>query len=311
MRSSSESRAVSISTRGGRRRGVGVVAQPAADLDTVDVGQRQVETDEVVGIHTSLRERLVAVVGDVDGIALAAQPPTDRVGQFDFVIDDHDSHRDQRIVQDEFFYAELRPDLRHCPRNPQPRSCSTDARRPSPTATVEAPTARPALRQPTPVENALMEVKKVIVGQDRTIERLFVCLLARGHVLLEGVPGRGQDARRRDPRSGHRRHVRPLAVHARPPARRHRGHPHLPIVERSVRHRTRSRSSPTSCSPTRSTVRPPRCSPRCSRSWPSKRCRSAASRSPRRIRSSCSPRRTRSSPRASIPCPRRSATASS
>jgi MoxR-like ATPase len=42
-----------------------------------------------------------------------------------------------------------------------------------------APSARPPLRQPTPVENALMEVKKVIVGQDRTIERLFVCLLAR------------------------------------------------------------------------------------------------------------------------------------
>ena len=37
--------------------------------------------------------------------------------------------------------------------------------------------------------NALFEVKKVIVGQDRAIERLIVCLLARGHCLLEGVPG--------------------------------------------------------------------------------------------------------------------------
>jgi MoxR-like ATPase len=39
------------------------------------------------------------------------------------------------------------------------------------------------------LESALFEIKKVIVGQDRTIERLMVCLLARGHCLLEGVPG--------------------------------------------------------------------------------------------------------------------------
>jgi MoxR-like ATPase len=39
------------------------------------------------------------------------------------------------------------------------------------------------------LEAALFEIKKVIVGQDRAIERLMVCLLARGHCLLEGVPG--------------------------------------------------------------------------------------------------------------------------
>ena len=39
------------------------------------------------------------------------------------------------------------------------------------------------------IEAALFEIKKVIVGQDRMIERLMVCLLARGHCLLEGVPG--------------------------------------------------------------------------------------------------------------------------
>jgi len=39
------------------------------------------------------------------------------------------------------------------------------------------------------LEQALFEIKKVIVGQDRAIERLLVCLLSRGHVLLEGVPG--------------------------------------------------------------------------------------------------------------------------
>src|ERR671939_1927906 len=39
------------------------------------------------------------------------------------------------------------------------------------------------------LERALFEVKRVIVGQDRVIERLFVALIARGHCLLEGAPG--------------------------------------------------------------------------------------------------------------------------
>lgn len=33
------------------------------------------------------------------------------------------------------------------------------------------------------------EIKKVIVGQDKTINQLIVALLANGHILLEGVPG--------------------------------------------------------------------------------------------------------------------------
>ncbi|MDP9792185.1 MoxR-like ATPase [Catenuloplanes nepalensis] len=41
----------------------------------------------------------------------------------------------------------------------------------------------------TQVERALFEVKRVIVGQDRMVERMFVALLARGHCLIEGVPG--------------------------------------------------------------------------------------------------------------------------
>ncbi len=40
-----------------------------------------------------------------------------------------------------------------------------------------------------PIERVLYEVKKVIVGQDHLLERLVVALLARGHVLVEGVPG--------------------------------------------------------------------------------------------------------------------------
>src|SRR4051794_26203123 len=39
------------------------------------------------------------------------------------------------------------------------------------------------------LQDALYEIKRVIVGQDAMLERLLVSLLAGGHVLLEGVPG--------------------------------------------------------------------------------------------------------------------------
>ncbi len=39
------------------------------------------------------------------------------------------------------------------------------------------------------LQEALYEIKRVIVGQDAMLERLLVSLLSNGHVLLEGVPG--------------------------------------------------------------------------------------------------------------------------
>ena len=39
------------------------------------------------------------------------------------------------------------------------------------------------------MERLLYEVKKVIVGQDHLLETMVVALLARGHLLVEGVPG--------------------------------------------------------------------------------------------------------------------------
>jgi MoxR-like ATPase len=41
----------------------------------------------------------------------------------------------------------------------------------------------------TALERVMFEIKRVIVGQDRLVERMLVGLLARGHCLLEGVPG--------------------------------------------------------------------------------------------------------------------------
>ncbi len=51
-----------------------------------------------------------------------------------------------------------------------------------PDATRPTPTTHP-------LEQALYEVKKTIVGQDDLLERMIVALLARGHLLVEGVPG--------------------------------------------------------------------------------------------------------------------------
>ena len=47
----------------------------------------------------------------------------------------------------------------------------------------------PQDEQPSPLEQMLFEIKKVIVGQEALLERIVVALLSRGHILVEGVPG--------------------------------------------------------------------------------------------------------------------------
>ena len=49
-----------------------------------------------------------------------------------------------------------------------------------------APTPTDAQEQ---LEQALFEIRRVIAGQDAMLERVLVCLLAQGHLLIEGVPG--------------------------------------------------------------------------------------------------------------------------
>ncbi|MFC4564480.1 AAA family ATPase [Nocardiopsis mangrovi] len=53
----------------------------------------------------------------------------------------------------------------------------------------EPPGARRAGARAALLERTLAEVERVVVGQDRLIERMLVGLLARGHCLLEGAPG--------------------------------------------------------------------------------------------------------------------------
>ena len=106
-----------------------------------------------------------------------------------------------------------------------------------------APHDRPARRRTPPIarprprllEQALFEVKKVIVGQDRAIERLIV---------VPARPGPRACSRaspawpRRSPSRPSPRVVggtlHPPAVHPRPAAGRHRRHPHLPGLDRDA-----------------------------------------------------------------------------
>jgi MoxR-like ATPase len=55
--------------------------------------------------------------------------------------------------------------------------------------TTGAAPAAPSGNETADVERLLFELKKVIVGQDRALERMITCLIAGGHCLLESVPG--------------------------------------------------------------------------------------------------------------------------
>jgi len=114
------------------------------------------------------------------------------------------------------------------------------------------------------LEEALVEVKRVIAGQDEMLERVLVCLVAGGHLLIEGVPGLAKTLS-----------IKTTAAVLGGPFRRTQSTPDLVRPTSSgrastgpIRARSRpisARSSATSSSPTRSTGRPRRCSPRCSR----------------------------------------------
>ena len=115
-----------------------------------------------------------------------------------------------------------------------------------------------------PLEPTLYQVKKTIVGQDGLLERMLVALLARGHLLVEGVPGLAKTMA-----------VKTLAQSIGGDFQRIQFTSDLVPADvvgtriynqRDGEFRCRSgRSSPTCCSPTRSTAPPRRCRARCSR----------------------------------------------
>ena len=127
-----------------------------------------------------------------------------------------------------------------------------------------SPQAGPADHR-TQLEEALVEVKRVIAGQDEMLERVLVCLVAGGHLLIEGVPGLAKTLT-----------IKTTAAVLGGTFRRVQFTPDLVPSDLvgtriyrpdtgELRHRGRAPSSATSCSRTRSTGRPRRCSRRCSR----------------------------------------------
>ena len=58
----------------------------------------------------------------------------------------------------------------------------TNASHPSTTSAINVETAQL-------MEKILYEVKRIVVGQDKFLERVMVAILAQGHLLVEGVPG--------------------------------------------------------------------------------------------------------------------------
>ena len=72
------------------------------------------------------------------------------------------------------------------PDSPMPDSPATDS--PVPDAGAQpVPVEHGHAR--TQLEEALVEIKRVIAGQETMLERVLVCLVAGGHLLIEGVPG--------------------------------------------------------------------------------------------------------------------------
>lgn len=57
------------------------------------------------------------------------------------------------------------------------------------TSTPQAPRPLPAPDAAAVIGEAISQVQRVIVGQEQMVEHLMVGLLAKGHILLEGVPG--------------------------------------------------------------------------------------------------------------------------
>ena len=53
----------------------------------------------------------------------------------------------------------------------------------------EQPSAHEPQQAKEMLERALFEIRRVIAGQDEMLERVLTCLLAGGHLLIEGVPG--------------------------------------------------------------------------------------------------------------------------
>ena len=114
-----------------------------------------------------------------------------------------------------------------------------------------------------PMERVLYEVKKVIVGQDHLLERLVVALLARGHILVEGVPGLAKTMAIKTLAEVDWRRVQAHPIHAGPGSGRSDRHADLQPEDWVSSTPRSARFLPTCCWRMKSTARRQKCRARC------------------------------------------------
>ena len=104
------------------------------------------------------------------------------------------------------------------------------------------------------------EIGRVIVGQNEVIEGVLICLIAGGHVLLEGVPGSRENHPAPDPGARPGSAIFADSIHSGSDARRHRGQRHHGTTNTAGRPSgsSRARSSRISSSPMRSIAQRPK-----------------------------------------------------
>ena len=286
---------------------VEVVAQPAADLQPVEVGQPEVEQDHVVVTRPAFSSASWPVRGLVDGVA---RPP-----------------RSAELHRAAAGRARRRRPTGACPaawarvrapwrvRGAGAGRCGIESglslrSRPgldSSPWTNRLPgtigRCRSLPDETLRLERALLEVKRVSSVRTGWSSGCSCRCWPSGHCLIEGVPGVAKTLA-----------ARTLADVVGGTFARMQFTPDLvpaDIVGTRVYHPSTETFaiepgpivSPTWCWRTRSTGRRRRCSRRCSRPWPSSRCRSAAGRPSCPTRSWCWRRRTPSSPTASTTLP--------
>ena len=121
---------------------------------------------------------------------------------------------------------------------------SSPSHGPGATSAPSAAPTQPAPQNPNQqaarlLGEAISQVQRVIVGQEHMVEQLMVGLLAKGHILLEGVPGVAKTLAVAVVRDRGRRRLRPHPVHPGPGAVRHRRHPDLQGQPGGLRRRAR------------------------------------------------------------------------